>query len=619
MDTMVDSIKTKSVAFLSEADRLKREIFYKKTDGLTEDKLDALKYYDGFLGTNVTSHSTIDDNANLVDNSIISYYNEAPKALFKKAALDYIRNNIGTVHYNAVKEGYIYINDTTKFATSYCYAFDLQLLVFEGMPFVKGLKIKPPTKASSFIDLLIQTTAYISNSIAGAVSYPNLFIYLDYYLRKEYGEEYTLKTKGKGHTNIEQLFQKMIYSFNFPFRSNQSSFTNLSVYDKYFMKDLFEQVIYPDGSSVNLESVDRLQRWFAEYFVRQNIEDQVFTFPVITASMYATGGKIVDEEFLDWLCKVNVHRGTFNIFTGNLGVAASCCRLLSDTKVFTSSLGTPSVSIGSSRVGVLNLPMIANESNGKEDFYTRLKRTYDTDVDILVSHRKMLEKAIALKKHPLYSKGWMNEKRQFCTVGFVGLYECIKELGYDIVTKEGIDLASEILNTINAWNKESEKLTGYMFNVEQVPAESLGVTLANKTNFKCGTNYDILSNQYLPLTSEFSLVDRIKTQGKLDKLTQGGGILHLNIEEEITDPEVMKRLIKFAVKSGVIYFAINYSITVCEECGRTAVSTLDTSPCCGAPVLKFIRVVGYLRPIKQFSKPRASEATNRKFYKEANI
>lgn len=619
MESVVGTVKTRNVGFSTEMDRMKREMFYKQADGLTEDKSDALKYYSGFLGTEVTSHSTIDDNANLVDSSIISYYNEAPKALLKKAALDYIKDNLGAQHYTAVQEGYIYVNDLTKWFSPYCYAFDLHNLVYNGMPFIHGIKINPPKHTGSFVDLLIQTTAYLSNSIAGAVSYPNLFVYMDWFLRKEYGETYTELAGMEGRCEIEQLFQKMIYSFNFPFRSNQSSFTNLSIYDKYFLADLFGQVIYPDGTSINLDSVDKLQKWFANYFVKQNIDDQVFTFPVMTASMYAKDNKIQDIDFLDWLSEVNSKRGTFNIFSGELGVAASCCRLLNDTKVFTSSLGTPSVSIGSTRVGVLNLPLISLESNNETEFFVNLKKVYDMTIDILVAHRRMLEEAVAKGKHPLYTTGWMDLKRQFCTVGFVGLYECIASLDKDMETEEGILLATKILNTINEWNKQSAELTGYMFNIEQVPAESLGITLANKTNFKAGSSYTVLSNQYLPLTNKADIIDRINVQGKLDKLTQGGGILHLNIEEEIKSPKQMRKLIEHAVKKGVIYFAVNYAINVCKECGKTSIGMVSKSLCCGADVLKFIRVVGYLRPIKSFSKGRAKEASERKFYTNKEV
>src|SRR5690606_7085527 len=162
------------------------------------------------------------------------------------------------------------------------------------------------------------------------------------------------------------------------------------------------------------------------YFITMNETIQPFTFPVITATMYAKDGEIQDQYFLDQISKLNIRRGTFNIYAGELGQLSSCCRLISDYSIFTSTFGTPSVSIGSSRVVALNLTLIAEESNkDRNKFFDNLKEYYNMAIDILVSHRQMLEEAIANGKHPLYSKGWMSLKRQFCTIGFVGMYEAV--------------------------------------------------------------------------------------------------------------------------------------------------------------------------------------------------
>ena len=158
-----------------------------------------------------------------------------------------------------------------------------------------------------------------------------------------------------------------------------------------------------------------------------------------------------------------------------------------------------------------------------------------------------------------------------------------------------------------------------MFNLEQVPAESLGVTLANKTNFKFNTKYEILSNQYLPLSVNADIKDRIKVQGKLDKLTQGGGILHINLDETLTSAKQMKRLIEYSAKQGVIYQAINYGISRCTKCGENVVGIFKTSPCCDAQVEIWERIVGYLRPRSVWGKARQKEAGQRKRYKQNEV
>lgn len=113
-----------------------------------------------------------------------------------------------------------------------CFAFDLRNLMSNGMNFFKGnMPIYPPKRSDSFYALLIQTTAYISNQILGAASYPDFFVVLDYFYRKEMGEDYIEKLKNKDNkewNKVKNQFQNLIFSFNFPFRGNQS----LSAYEK---------------------------------------------------------------------------------------------------------------------------------------------------------------------------------------------------------------------------------------------------------------------------------------------------------------------------------------------------------------------------------------------------
>lgn len=580
-------------------------------DGISNNDSDFLKYYNDFVNAGRLTEVSIDDNANVSDMSIISFYNEAPKALFKRAAMEHIKEHAGVEAYKAVLEGYLYPHDTTKWFSCYCWAFDLDKLVEDGIDFIPDLKIDAPKHATSFIDLVIQATAFISNNIAGAVSYPNLLVHLDKFLSKDFGSDYTkYREQGcKEKNDIEQMFQKLVYSFNYPFRSQQSSFTNLSIFDKYFAKDLF-------GNRLDYERFNKLQEWFCDYFIQMNETIQPFTFPVLTATMYEKDGEIQDKDFLTQISKQNIRRGTFNIYAGELGVLSSCCRLRNDSNIFTSALGTPSISIGSSRVVTLNMALIAEESKGNiNTFNSRLRHYYNLACDILVSHRQMLEEAIKKGKHPLYSKNWMFLNRQFCTIGFVGLHEAIECLGKNIATEEGQDMAVSILQHMNEWNKHMSKFTGYMFNIEQVPAESAAISLAKKTNLKIKEDkYTILSNQYIPLTYDENLIDRVVTQGKLDNLTQGGGILHINMDSKIEDYKDMEGFIRYVVRERVKYFAINYMISVCSKCNTTYITNAEVSPCCNAKLDKHIRVVGFLRPIRSFSNARKNEALNRKFY-----
>ena len=60
--------------------------------------------------------------------------------------------------------------------------------------------------------------------------------------------------------------KQFIYGVNQPAgnRSYNSPFTNLSFYDSYYFKSLFEDFFYPDGSQPTWEAIDTLQRIFME-------------------------------------------------------------------------------------------------------------------------------------------------------------------------------------------------------------------------------------------------------------------------------------------------------------------------------------------------------------------
>jgi len=85
--------------------------------------------------------------------------------------------------------------------------------------------------------------------------------------------------------------------------------------------------------------------------------------------------------------------------------------------------------------------------------------------------------------------------------------------------------------------------------------------------------------QFIPLTVNADMLERIELQGKFDKLFSGGAICHLNVDSEITDPQKLVDLIDHAAKKGVVYFAINYKLHRCEN-SHMWVGT-DICPNCG--------------------------------------
>jgi len=599
-------------------------------DGIGSKHLDINQFAKDFFQKDTIADISSDANANVDDVSVLSFEYEFGKALQKLNAYYLIWKkisedpNLGIKRANKLLElcinGSLKVHDQHLWLKPYCYAFTLSNLVHHGLPYIKKVKIGPPKHFSSFINLIIQFTAYASNQIAGAAAFPDLFVNMDWFARKDFGENYLDNEVTRDL--IKQDIQSLIYSWNYPFRGSQSSFTNVSVYDDYFMKDLFTNTIYPDMSRPNFESIKKLQKFYMEWFIEES-KKQIFTFPVNTAVFFKDeNNDIKDKDFLALVSKLNCYNGTFNIYTGPLSSLSSCCRLRSDAskiKEYTNSFGTGGTAIGSHRVVTLNLPHIAFESEDDTEFMKKLEYNTKAAQDILDVHRKLISETIAKGKLPLYTHQFMDLNRQFSTIGFIGINETCEIQGYDIMEEKGSTFARTILEKINELNDQRFKVDGHIRNMEQIPGESAASMFARKDKLLFNNQkYKMYANQYIPLWKNADIEQRIKAQGMFDSTCGGGSIAHINSTDSLA-PEQMEKLISFAAKQGVIYFAVNMNIAKCNSCGKLFIGKFTKSPCHQADMTNFMRVVGFLVPTTNWTPERREEYKQRQFYDTSNF
>ena len=597
-----------------------------EADGIGPSTLDINSFAKKFFKKKVVADVSTDANANVDDNSILSLEYEFGKSLqklnayyifWKKMTED---PKLGIKRANKAIElcinGTLKIHDLQFSLKPYCFAFSLSEMVMKGLPFIKKVKIGPPKHFKSFINLVIQFTAYASNQMAGATAFPDLFIYMDWFARKDYGEHY--HENEKVMESIKQEIQSLVYSWNFPFRGSQSSFTNVNLYDDYFLKDLFSGTIYPDLSKPNFETIKKLQQYYMTWFVDES-KTQSFTFPVNTVTFYKDDNNdIKDLQFLDMVSELNCYNGSFNIYTGPLGSLASCCRLRSDTtktrEYVNSGFGVGGTSIGSHRVVTLNLPRIGFESEDDSDYMKKLDYYVRVAQDILDIHRTIIADNINRGKLPLYTHHFMALNKQFSTIGFIGINEACELQGYDILDKQGSEFARRILNKINDLNDQRSKEDGNIRNMEQIPGESAAVTFAEKDKLLfTNQKYKIYGNQYIPLWKNADIEDRINAQGMFDSMCGGGAIAHLNVTDSLSK-EQMKRLIITAASKGCIYYAVNVAQCRCNNCGKLFIGKFDKSPCHDAEMTHYLRVVGFLTPVENWMPQRREEYKVRQFY-----
>lgn len=606
-----------------------------------------------------SAHSTVDisvdKNANVSAKTVSQYTVENNKAnlrmnglymLWKWSKKGEIANGkseeeailIADSLIESVVSGELFVNDLASVEKPYCWAQSLENLTFGGMPFAgERVKIKAPKRIDSFIHLVIQSMAYISNQLAGAIAFPDLFVYWDWFNRKEYGEDYlsSMNTKVK----IQNDFQHFIYSCNFEFRTGDSPFTNVSVMDTVFLEHLFGDKRYPDFTPVDIVSVRELGKFFFEYFNSINMKEGVFTFPVVTLACSVKNGEPQDKDFVDWVCKTNCEKSVANVYTGDPTSLSSCCRLRSDTSKmsdYQNSFGVSGVSIGSHRVVGLNLPRLFVDSvcDGeldKKKFMSILHDRLQSCKKLLDAHRALIRYHASIGVLPLYNHDWISLDRQYSTIGLIGVYEMQhyfnESIGQEDVCKNisNYSFALDVLGLISNITSEWSAVGIPKYNLEQIPGESLAARLA-EVDAALGKNseFKIYSNQYVPLVkNSISISDRFKIQGKFDSHTSGGSILHINVDEsEPVTPAQYKKLFDIAVKTRTVYWSVNYVYVKCSE-GHFFIGNNDTEECpvCGNTKLSyFSRVVGFITDVKNWVEVRRSwEFPNRKFYSGKNI
>lgn len=615
---------------------LKRDSVYEELatlDGIGK-QTDMVAFSKKFFGKpdQAAADVSVDSNANVDDISIIAYEAEVPKPLFRINAY-YILWKYGKKLFGKeVAEDLcraqfykdFYINDFHKFATMpYCFNFSCLDVVFEGLPFVNKITSVPPKHLDSFVNQMIQFVTYASNSVAGAVGLADFLICMSYYYEKE------VAMGAITDPEVKQILQHFIFSVNQPFRGgHQSAFTNVSLFDDNFLQKLCSEYRFPDGTRPNPETVKHLQVLYMDE-MNETLDKTPCTFPVTTACFSVTENRnIIDNEFLELICEKNLKYGWMNFYAGSTSTLSSCCRLRSEADhEYFNTFGAGGTKIGSLSVTTVNLPRLAYEakheawltpnSSATDIFLQRLNNIVRMCAEVNAIKRHVIKKRIKNCNLPLYTLGFMDLKKQYSTCGLNGINEAVEILGLDILKEDGQKLVQHILETVNKVNKTQERRFGYPHNCEQTPSENSAIKLAQADKI-LGYNkkYEFYSNQFIPLTVQTDMLNRIMLQGMFDYLMTGGAIMHLNVAERITSPKSLEALIRQSVKKGVIYQAVNYVINVCEDGHVTVGRDDDKCSVCGKPITdKLTRVVGFLTNTKNWHEVRRKEDfPERKFY-----
>lgn len=606
-------------------------------NGVHPSQLDFSEFLNKFVGQDTVADATIDPNANARHKDIRSFMTEKGKSEDKLFGLNKIFMEIKKKWGLRTAKQWLeqefskgfYLNDSaTASYFPYCWAQDLTRLATEGLFFIEGYNNQPPKHLTTYFDDVIEFISFLSNRQSGACGLPNVIVWAYYFWKNDVNNGYFLKDPD---TYLRQNFQKFIYRLNQPFmRIDQCAFTNVSIFDRPYLEALFGGMEFPDGSFAidQIEEIIEVQKVFMDV-VSETRSTNMFTFPVLTFSLFYKDNKFGDEEFAHWASDHNMKWSDSNFFVSdNVGILSNCCRLLSETTkldAFINSIGGTALSVGSCRVSTINLVRIAYESKLNKKKYLEILRDRTLlDCKALYSMRHILKRNIEKGLLPNYQDGAVELSKQFCTIGGIGVYEVMDmfgligtdEFGNKFYTDEAVEFATAILDTMNDVKDHFE--CDFTFNIEMIPAENCAGVICQADNLIYENDkYFIYSNQWIPLTEKCTIQEKCRLGSLFDKKCGGGCIAHIDIENRFPNRDVAWDMLNYVASKGVIYFAFTTKISVCED--KHAFIGTKNCPICGKPEAdKYARVVGFYVPISGYQKIRKKEFNCRKWYNILN-
>lgn len=563
----------------------------------------------------------VNENSNM-DYSIQGLNNYLASEISKK----YWLNKVYTPEIKqAHTKGDIHIHDLNIISV-YCVGWDLKDLLLEGFTGVTGkVSSKPAKHFRSALGQIVNFMYTMQGESAGAQAFSNFdtllapFIYYD----------------NLDFSQVKQALQEFIFNMNVPTRVGfQTPFTNITM-------DLIVPSYYADlaviiGGEAQEKTyrefqkeMDMLNKAFFEIMMEGDSSGRVFTFPIPTYNI--TKDFDWNNPNLEGLWEMTAKYGIpyfSNFINSDMNpedARSMCCRLRIDNRELEyrgGGLFGSNPLTGSIGVVTINLPKIATSAKNKAEFFKILTSKMDIAKESLEIKRKILEDYTDKNLYP-YTKFYLRDikarhkvywKNHFSTIGLIGMNEaCLNFLHKDIGSIQGKNFALEVMDYMRAMIIKYQKETGNNYNLEATPGEGTSYRLAQLDITK-KYNYFTNSTQ-LPVNYTDDVFEMLDHQDELQTKYTGGTVVHIFAGERITSIGAIKNLVKKICSNYKLpYFTFSPTFSTCPNHGYIA-GEHDKCPTCGAECEIYSRIVGYIRPVKQWNKGKKQEFKQRKTYK----
>jgi ribonucleoside-triphosphate reductase (formate) len=543
--------------------------------------------------------------------------------------------NIAQAH----QKGYFHIHDL-GFLSVYCVGWDLKDLLATGF---RGVSAKTQSKpAKHFRTALGQIVNFfytMQGEAAGAQAFSNFDTFLAPFIR------YDKLT----YDQVKQSLQEFLFNINTPTRVGfQTPFTNITM-DMVVPDFLKNEPVVWGGEMQNSvygdyqEEITLLNCAFAEVMLQGDANGSLFSFPIPTYNI--TPDFNWDDPNYDGIWEMTAKYGIpyFSNFVNSDmkpdDVRSMCCRLRLDKRELNKRGGGLFASnplTGSVGVVTINLAKLGYEATSEENLFQRLRGLMEMAKDSLEIKRKTIEQHTENGLYP-YSKFYLRHIRQrfgsywknhFSTIGINGMNECcLNHLGKNIAHADSRKFALKMMDFMRAVLEDFQEETGNIYNLEATPAESTAyrfaridtiqhpdIMVANHDQYQKGAAPYYTNSSQLPVNFSDDIFEVLSLQDELQTRYTGGTVLHIFTGENHMPPDAAKNLIrKITAKFHLPYITLSPTFSICPSHGYIG-GQHALCPKCQSECEVFSRIVGYMRPVKQWNKGKQQEFSDRKLF-----
>lgn len=542
--------------------------------------------------------------------------------------------------------GDFHVHDLNILAV-YCVGWDLFDLLSVGFRGAPGkIESKPAKHFKTALGQVVNFFYTLQGESAGAQAFSSFDTLMAPFIRYD---DLTYK-------EIKQGIQEFLFNMNVPTRVGfQTPFTNVTL-DLVPPASLAKQSVIIGGQPQKetygefQKEIDLFNKAFLEVMNEGDARGRVFTFPIPTYNI--TKEFDWDNPRLDGVWQMTAKYGTpyfSNFINSDMDpedARSMCCRLRLDTRSLEKRGGGlfgAHPLTGSIGVITINMPRLGYLSKSEDEFLARLEKLMILAKESLEIKRKVLEILTEKNLYP-YSKLYLRHikerfgeywKNHFSTIGLIGMNEaCLNLFGANLGAEGGAAFSRRVLDFMRDKLVEFQKETGNTYNLEATPGEGTSYRLAKKDKQKFPrmtfanshlyvnssgrkkNNFEpfYTNSSQLPVDFTDDIFEVLDLQDELQTKYTGGTVVHIFVGEEINDARTVKKLARRICENYRLpYFTLTPTFSICPEHGYLA-GRHEQCPRCEAECEVYSRIVGYLRPVKQWNLGKKEEFKLRKTY-----